>query len=212
MRLIAFAILGCAISALAQTEVVTTAPTSKPSSSPKKKADETNRNPFWTESKNEGPITTEIYADEASFDSGKNVGVFTGHVKVFDPRFNLQSDKLTVYLRKGEDQGLEKAIAEGNVGLVRDRPDPNGGPPTHAVGRSEHAVYMATDGSVELTGMPKVQQGLNMHIATSAQTVMVINQDGHLDTHGPSRTEIRQEPKEVKPGSPAATASPSPKP
>src|SRR5881275_2017728 len=212
MKLIALAILGCAISAFAQTEVVTTAAqTSKPTSSPKKKADETNKNLFGTESKNEGPITTEIYADEASFDSGKNVGVFTGHVKVFDPRFNLQSDKLTVYLHKGEEQGLEKAIAQGNVGVVRDRPDPNGGPPTHAVGRSEHAVYMATDGSVELTGMPKVQQGPNMHIATSAQTVMVINQDGHLDTHGPSRTEIRQEPKEEKPGSPAATASPSPK-
>src|SRR6476660_350393 len=212
MKLIALAILGFAISSLAQTEVVTTAAqTSKPTSSPKKKTDATNKNPFGPESKNEGPITTEIYADEASFDSGKNLGIFTGHVKVFDPRFNLQSDKLTVYLRKGEDQGLEKAIAEGNVGLVRDRPDPNGGPPTHAVGRSEHAVYMATDGSVELTGMPKVQQGPNMHIATSAQTVMVISQDGHLDTHGPSRTEIRQEPKEEKPGSPAATASPSPK-
>jgi Uncharacterized protein conserved in bacteria len=192
--------------------VTTTAQSSKPAKSPKPKATASAaaKNPLENESK--GPITTEIYADEASFDSGKNMGIFTGHVKVFDPRFNLQSDKLTVYLRKGEDQGLEKAIAEGNVGLVRDRPDPNGGPPTHAVGRSEHAVYMATDGSVELTGMPKVQQGPNMHIATSAQTVMVINQDGHLDTHGPSRTEIRQEPKEEKPGSPAATASPSPKP
>ena len=178
MKLIAFAILGCAISAFAQTEVVTTAAqSSKPTSSPKKKTDDTGKNPFGTESKNEGPITTEIYADEASFDSTKNVGVFTGHVKVFDPRFNLQSDKLTVYLRKGEDQGLEKAIADGNVGVVRDRPDPNGGPPTHAVGRSEHAVYTATDGNVELTGMPKVQQGLNMHIATSAETVMVINQE-----------------------------------
>ncbi|MGB9052080.1 MAG: LptA/OstA family protein, partial [Pseudolabrys sp.] len=192
--------------------LTTTAQSSKPATSPKPKATASAaaKNPLENESK--GPITTEIYADEASFDSGKNMGIFTGHVKVFDPRFNLQSDKLTVYLRKGEDQGLEKAIAEGNVGLVRDRPDPNGGPPTHAVGRSEHAVYMATDGSVELTGMPKVQQGPNMHIATSAQTVMVINQDGHLDTHGPSRTEIRQEPKEEKPGSPAATASPSPKP
>jgi lipopolysaccharide transport protein LptA len=209
MKLIACAILGFAISAFAQTEVVTTAAqTSKPTSSPKKKTDKTNKTHFGTESKNEGPITTEIYADEASFDSSKNVGVFTGHVKVFDPRFNLQSDKLTVYLRKGEDQGLEKAIADGNVGLVRDRPDPNGGPPTHAVGRSEHAVYTATDGNVELTGMPKVQQGLNMHIATSADTVMVINQDGQLNTHGPSRTEIRQEPKDEKPGSPA----PSPKP
>src|SRR5438094_1312049 len=213
MKLIGFAILALAITAAAQTEVVTAAAqTSKPASSPKKKTGATNKNPFGPESKNEGPITTEIYADEASFDSGKNVGVFTGHVKVFDPRFNLQSDKLTVFLHKGEDQGLEKAIAEGNVGVVRDKPDPNGGPPSHAVGRSEHAVYMATDGTVELTGMPKVQQGPNMHIATSAETVMIINQDGHLDTHGPSRTEIRQEPKEVKPGSPAATASPSPKP
>jgi lipopolysaccharide transport protein LptA len=195
MKLIAFAVLGFAFSAFAQTEVVTTvAQTSKPTSSPKKKADDTNKNPFGPESKKN--------------DSSKNVGVFTGNVKVFDPRFNLQSDKLTVYLHKGEEQGLEKAIAEGNVGLVRDRPDPNGGPPTHAVGRSEHAVYTATDGSVELTGMPKVQQGLNMHIATSSETVMVINQDGHLNTHGPSRTEIRQEPKEEKPGSP----SPSPNP
>ena len=209
MKLIAFAILALAITAAAQTEVVTTtAQTSKPTSSPKKKADDAGKNPFGTESKTEGPITTEIYADEASFDSNKNVGVFTGHVRVFDPRFNLQSDKLTVYLRKGEDQGLEKAIADGNVGVVRDRPDPNGGPPTHAVGRSAHAVYTATDGSVELTGMPKVQQGMNLHIATSAETVMVINQDGHLNTHGPSRTEIRQEPKEEKAGSPA----PSPKP
>ena len=212
MKLFALAIFGLTITAFAQNQVVTTtAQSSKPANSPKPKATASAaaKNPLENESK--GPITTEIYADEASFDSGKNMGIFTGHVKVFDPRFNLQSDKLTVYLRKGEDQGLEKAIAEGNVGLVRDRPDPNGGPPTHAVGRSEHAVYMATDGSVELTGMPKVQQGPNMHIATSAQTVMVINQDGHLDTHGPSRTEIRQEPKEEKPGSPAATASPSPK-
>jgi len=212
MKLFVLAIFGLAITAFAQNEVVTTtAQSSTPAKSPKPKATASApaKNPLENESK--GPITTEIYADEASFDSGKNMGIFTGHVKVFDPRFNLQSDKLTVYLRKGEDQGLEKAIAEGNVGLVRDRPDPNGGPPTHAVGRSEHAVYMATDGSVELTGMPKVQQGPNMHIATSAQTVMVINQDGHLDTHGPSRTEIRQEPKEEKPGSPAATASPSPK-
>src|SRR5207249_4705775 len=133
MKLIAFAILALAITPHAQTEVVTAAAQpSKPPSSPKKTTDDTGQNPFGTELKNEGPITTEIYADEASFDSGKNVGVFTGHVKVFDPRFNLQSDKLTVYLHKVEEQGLEKAIAEGNVGVVCDRRDPNGGPPTHA--------------------------------------------------------------------------------
>jgi lipopolysaccharide transport protein LptA len=215
MKLVGLAIFSLAITAFAQNEVVTNAAqTSKPANSPKPKAkakakaSPAAKNPLENESK--GPITTEIYADEASFDSGKNMGIFTGHVKVFDPRFNLQSDKLTVYLHKGEDQGLEKAVAEGNVGVVRDKPDPNGGPPSHAVGRSEHAVYTAGDGSVELTGMPKVQQGPNMHIATSAETVMVIDQDGHLNTHGPSRTEIRQEPNAGKSPSPSATPSPKP--
>lgn len=163
-----------------------------------------------------GPITTEIYADEAFFDSNKSVGIFRGHVKVNDPRFNLQSDKLTAFISKsqsgqtaqtgqtaqsgqpGQGQGLEKAIAEGNVAVVRDRPDPNGGPPTHAVGRAETATYVAATGDVELKGSPRVQQGLNTHIGTSPDTVMVINQNGQLTTHGPSRTDIRQEPKEEK--------------
>ena len=168
-------------------------PSAKPKQANSKPAD----------SKIEGPITTEIYAEEAYFDSSKNIGIFTGHVKVIDPRFNLQSDKLTVYLHRGEEQGLDKAIAEGNVGIVRDRPNPQGGPPERAIGRADHAVYTANDGNAELTGMPKVQQGTNMHVATSPQTVMIINQDGQLTTHGPSRTEIRQEPKEENATPPA---------
>jgi lipopolysaccharide transport protein LptA len=140
--------------------------------------------------------TTEIYADEAFFDSTKNMGIFSGRVKVTDPRFNLQSDKLTVFITKGENQGLEKAIAEGNVGLVRDRPDPKGGPPTRAVGRADRATYTASTGDVELHGTPRVQEGPNMHVATSPDTVMIINQNSQLTTHGPSRTEIRQQSKE----------------
>src|SRR5256886_8034663 len=165
------------------------------------------------------PTTTESYADEAFYDSTKNKGIFSGRVKVTDPRFNLQSDKLTVFITKGQNQGLEKAIAEGNVGLVRDRPDPSGGPPTRAVGRADKAVYTAATGDVELTGTPRVQEGLNMHVATSADTVMIINQNSQLRTHGPSRTEIRQEPKEetkgeTKPAKPPqiSPAPPLPKP
>jgi lipopolysaccharide transport protein LptA len=155
-----------------------------------------------------GPLTTEIYADNAFFDSNKNIGIFNGNVKVADPRFTLQSEKLTVYITKGENQGLEKAIAEGNVAVVRDRPDPNGGPPTRAVGRSDKATYIAATGDVELRGTPRVQEGVNTHIATSPDTVMVVNQNGQLTTHGPSRTEIRQEPKtddDKKEGKPAAS-------
>jgi len=144
------------------------------------------------------PATTEIYADEAFFDSSKNVGVFSGHVKVNDPRFNLQSDKLTVFISKGENQGLEKAVAEGNVAMVRDRPDANGGAVTRSVGRADKATYISATGNVELAGTPRVQEGMNLHIATSPDTVMIVNQNGQLTTHGPSRTEIRQEPKTEK--------------
>ena len=161
------------------------------------------------------PTTTEIYSDEAFFDSNKNVGIFSGRVKVIDPRFNLQSDKLTVYITKGQTQGLEKAIAEGNVGLVRDRPDGKGGAPTRAVGRADKATYTASTGDVELVGTPRVQEGPNLHVATSPDTVMIVSQNSQLRTHGPSRTEIVQQPDQgkkgqAKPGqSPAAEASPA---
>ena len=149
------------------------------------------------------PIVTEIYADEATFDSTKSIGVFTGHVIVVDPRFNIQGDKLTIYISKKQGEGLEKAIVEGNVGVVRDRPDPAGGPPSRMVGRSDKAIYTAGNGNFELTGNPRVQQGLNTHVATSPDTVMVLNEKGELQTTGPSRTEIRQEPKSEMSPTPA---------
>src|SRR6266446_2983694 len=174
------------------------APEKKPKKTARKKKNTSAATKLFGQDGSNAPTTTEIYADEAFFDSTKNMGIFSGRVKVTDPRFNLQSDKLTVFITKGQNQGLEKAIAEGNVGLVRDRPDPNGGPPTRAVGRADKATYTAATGDVELKGTPRVQEGLNMHVATSPDTVMVINQNSQLTTHGPSRTEIRQQPNEEK--------------
>ena len=140
-------------------------------------------------------IITEIYADQAVFDSTKSIGVFTGHIVVTDPRFQIQGDKLTIYLSNKQNAGLDKAVVEGNVGVVRERPDPAGGPPSRMVGRSDHAVYTAANGNFELTGNPRVQQGLNTHVATSPDTVMILNEAGQLQTTGPTRTEIRQAPK-----------------
>lgn len=190
------------------------------SASPEKKADKEpkaaqNASPGATAAA--GTMTTEIFADEAFFDSSKNIGVFSGSVKVNDPRFNVQSDKLTVYVSKGENQGLEKAVAEGNVAVVREKADADGGKGSRSVGRSETATYIASTGNVELRGDPRVQEGMNTHVAASPETVMIINQNGQLTTHGPSRTEIRQQPnddnnkKEKKPDK-KSTASPTPKP
>jgi lipopolysaccharide transport protein LptA len=199
---------------------VAAAPAKTPKTKAPKKENKAPANPLFGHSvtglDSNAPMTTEIYADEAFFDSTKNMGIFSGRVKVTDPRFNLQSDKLIVFITKGENQGLEKAIAEGNVGLVRDRPDPNGGPPTRAVGRADKATYTAATGDVELRGTPRVQEGPNMHVATSPDTVMIINQNSQLTTHGPSRTEIRQQPKDEQskektgePKKPEARAVPS---
>lgn len=150
-----------------------------------------------------GPITTEVYSDEAFFDSAKYIGTFTGRVIVKDPRFNIQADKLTVYLTKGgEGRGLERAVAEGNVGVIREQPGENGGPPSRAVGRADLAIYTAADGNVELRGTPRLQSGVNTHIATSPDTVMIVNESGQLTTKGPSRTELRQEAKPPEPPKP----------
>jgi lipopolysaccharide transport protein LptA len=216
--------IACATGARMEAQIAAE-PTKASRAAPEKKAkktatDKKNESPatkLFGQDGSNAPTTTEIYADEAFFDSTKNVGIFSGRVKVTDPRFNLQSDKLTVFITKGQNQGLEKAIAEGNVGLVRDRPDPNGGPPTRAVGRADKATYTAATGDVELRGTPRVQEGLNMHVATSPDTVMIINQNSQLTTHGPSRTEIRQQPNGEKKGettssqtSPAPQVSPAP--
>ena len=179
-------------------------PESSPSPAPKNlKADEQkaakpNDAPATTPQEQ---VVTEIYADQAVFDSTKSIGVFTGHIVVTDPRFQIQGDKLTIYLGNKEAQGLDRAVVEGNVGVVRERPNPNG-PPERMVGRAEKAVYTAKDGNFELTGNPRVQQGMNTHVATSPETVMILNDKGQLQTTGPSRTEIRQPPK--------AEASPTP--
>jgi lipopolysaccharide transport protein LptA len=202
-------LIACAANVRVQGQVATEAPKAAavtPEKNAKKTAAEkenksSSRNLFGQGAAGSNtPTVTDIYADEAFFDSTKNIGIFSGRVKVTDPRFNLQCDKLTVFITKGQNQGLEKAVAEGNVGLVRERLDPIGGPPTRAVGRADKATYTAATGDVELRGTPRVQEGLNMHVATSPDTVMVINQNSQLATHGPSRTEIRQQPNEEKKG------------
>ena len=180
-------------------------PKSSPVSSPEKTSTEKPKEKKKSPVAPGEQIVTEIYADQAVFDSTKSIGVFTGKVVVTDPRFQIQGDKLTIYMSSKQSEGLDKAVVEGNVGVVRERPGENGAPPDPAnrmIGRSDKAVYTAKTGNFELTGNARVQQGLNTHVATSPDTVMILNEKGQLQTNGPSRTEIRQAP------SPQPTATP----
>ena len=80
------------------------------------------------------------------------------------------------------------------------------------LGRSDKAVYIAKTGNFELTGNPRVQQGLNTHVATSPETVMILNDKGELQTTGPSRTEIRQPPKSETTPTPTPSSTAKAKP
>ena len=115
--------------------------------------------------------------------------------------------------------GLQRAIAEGNpdypVVIVQDKPGVNGAAPEHDVGIALKADYNADTGDVVLTGWPRVSQGINTQIATSAETVMIMNKDGQtMRTIGPSRTVIQEQdqPKTTGTNSESADQSPSPSP
>lgn len=132
---------------------------------------------------------TQIYAnEEATYDSENRTAVFTGDVRVEDPRFTLTSRKLTVHMSDSEEGGMERAVAEGDVVIVQKK---EGSSRDVSRGFAERAIYHAATGEVELVGWPRVQQGFNVHIATEAATRMRLTEDGRLITDGQSRTEIQ---------------------
>ena len=178
-------------------------------------ADETPAAPAGKKEK--GP--TEINALEATFDQKANEAVFIGAVVVTDPEFNVKCDKLTAHLKTAEktpeaaaskwpkpatpaptepkkksgNSGLRKAVAEasegGRVTITQDKPDADG-KPQHSYGEADRATYDAVTGDIVLTGSPKIQQGINLIIATAPGTVMTLNRDGHMNAKGPHKTII----------------------
>lgn len=90
--------------------------------------------------------------------------------------------------------GLQRAIAEGHVIIIQDRPAADGQEPQHNVGKSQRADYNADTGDIVLTGWPQVQQGMNTQVATEESTVMTMNKDGHtMNTKGASKTVIQEQ-------------------
>ncbi len=127
--------------------------------------------------------------DEAQFDSNKRVAIFLGKVAVDDKRFYLTCDKLTVYLKKGEEGGMERAEAEGSVNILQKKEGEDSSELSR--GRAQRAVYEPDKGTVTLIGAPEVQQGINLHRASEFGTRMILNPNGQLQTDGPSRTFIQ---------------------
>lgn len=151
---------------------------------------------------------------EASFDNSSRKAVFVGDVVVTDPQFKLTADQLTVFLKKESANekesandgtkpapkggpevpgsgALERAVAEGHVVVTQIKRDEDGKITEH-VGTGAKAVYDAVSGEFQLSGWPKVRQGINTHVATEESTVMTMTRDGKMKTKGGSRTVIQE--------------------
>lgn len=96
--------------------------------------------------------------------------------------------------------GLDRAIAEGHVIIIQEKPATDGGQPQRNIGKSAKADYDANTGDVTLSGWPEVSQGINTQVATSAETIMIMNRDRNtMITHGPSKTVIQEQDEQPKP-------------
>jgi lipopolysaccharide export system protein LptA len=160
---------------------------------------------------------TEINALEATFDQKTREAVFIGDVVVKDPEFTVTCDRLTAFLKQQKNGakatvpadppptnepsaaeakggGLDHAIAEaakGNeVTIMQDKFEADG-TITKNVGRAKKATFDSKTGDIVLTGSPSVQQGINLCIAQSEDTVMTLNRNGRMKVEGPHTTRIK---------------------
>ncbi len=137
-----------------------------------------------------GANDTEILANQgATFTSKDRVAVFNGDVRVHDPRFNLASDKLTVYLAKG-------AVPEGGSVSTPPTPaltatpppikaasaDPNA-PGTDRGGGIDHAVAEGHVTIVQKRAATKPGEEEKISVGT-AETVEYDNKTGNVTLRG----------------------------
>jgi lipopolysaccharide transport protein LptA len=98
--------------------------------------------------------TTEIFSDHVEFQMKTNIAIYTGHVRVIDPRLNLTCDALTIRVPKSEGRP-DYILAEQNV--VIDAKDKDGHP-VHATGDKAtytfHVENSVTNEVLVLSGNP----------------------------------------------------------
>jgi lipopolysaccharide transport protein LptA len=126
--------------------------------------------------------------DGASFEAGNNTAEFSGHVKVTDSQFDLTCSKLHVELRP-DHKGIQKVVASGDVAIIQEKTNDRGDV-IKSIGKCGKATYDAVTGDVTMEEWPQIQQGINNQVATTRNTVMILNAKGKSRTIGGSRVMI----------------------
>ena len=119
---------------------------------------------------------TEIFSDHFDLDSRTRIAVYTGNVRVIDPRMRLTCDTLTGQMGESTNR-FRHVVAEGNV--VIDAVDNDGKPVQATSGRADYDYHVqdsVTNEVVELTLNPHVKRG------TDSITGKVIDWDRQRDT------------------------------
>ncbi len=155
----------------------------------------------------------------AFFDANNNYGIYTGDVKARHPQMYIECEELELYMTKQEggvlgapkpkktgpaakDADILAAPKKaGNAAPPIDKADARGPMVTIEkisedgelqIGRCKHLIY---DGKTERTTLlewPQVQAGNQLHKATEAGCIMVIEKNGKLTTTGGHETIILQ--------------------
>jgi lipopolysaccharide export system protein LptA len=103
--------------------------------------------------------------------------------------------KAEVRKEKASGGGLKRAVAEaaggGRVRIIQEKKEADGNM-SRNTGEGRKAVYDSETGEVTLTGMPWVQQGVNMCVALDEDTVMVLNRAGKMSVKGHHKTIIKE--------------------
>lgn len=108
------------------------------------------------------------------------------------------------------DSNIKMAIARGRRVIIEKLTETG----DVQVGQCRHATYVGATGDILMRDFPQVQRGQHLQIATDPSTRMTLKQNGALQTDGPSRTEILQDPKpkggtHLNSPPPPATGSPN---
>ncbi len=159
-----------------------------------------------------GAPTIIIEADRSDFDLNTAVFIYSGHVRARHPDFYIECEELEVHMVK-EDQApasktkaqapqnpllakggkkeqkdppIKKAIARGPMVIIEKRSLEG----DIQQGRCKRLDYDGTTKDIVLSDYPQVQKGNVLHIATTADTVMIFDKEGRLRTNGRPRTVI----------------------
>lgn len=131
-----------------------------------------------------------ITADEATkMDIQAERVVFNGKVKMTSPQFHLSTTQLVVHLGKDK-KSFKFAEAKGEVNVqLTGVPDDK-----KYRGQSNIAIYTPSQGTLLLTGWPKIQgQGQELIAAESGTKVTLFPKTGKMITEGRAQTRVARQ-------------------